>query len=282
MDCLTVKTSMGYIAEDDAEDDEEFFDMQEGLRRSRQQQEEAMKKKRRHDLDEEEADLDDDDVDPDYQPEHKKKGQKRVREMEEELDMGSLKEAGLGDLKKKAKLYTQLRTMLLAHDDALEGPTVPYIAKDQTFCEICQREMETPRLLKRHTAKFHKKKTKHMCEEPGCDKIFLNKYSLDAHMKEHREEFIHCEVQGCKGQFTTERAYKKHKKDFHTVLSAEEMQKRICPFCTKESRSATQGAEHRAQCQHNPNRIEIPCGICKRVFYLQKYVNRHLRDEHGQ
>ncbi len=57
-----------------------------------------------------------------------------------------------------------------------------------------------------------------------------------------------------------------------------------CSFCEKEFKAKTDAHEHQQICQSNPDKSDpLPCQYkgCQKVFPARKYLNKHMKAEHG-
>lgn len=167
-------------------------------------------------------------------------------------------------------------------EDMEIGQNIPKPDKKQKNCEICNRQCPSHKALKNHMKQFHLGQIKFTCDD--CDKNFWTRKGLDEHMHEHgkggkegSEGKLLCE-KGCNDKsFTTDRARKRHYKDYHT-----KQKPKVCKHCGFKTKTKTLVRQHEMGCEKNKNRKELLCEVCEKGgFYLGKKVMAHKRKEHG-
>ncbi|OMJ75095.1 hypothetical protein SteCoe_25832 [Stentor coeruleus] len=99
-----------------------------------------------------------------------------------------------------------IKDLSILHKDKLE--------KSQTFCQECKLEFQSIRGLRQHEGKIHTKSEKILeCNE--CHKLFKNKYSLKAHLKQVHEKMIKLPCEKCGKILFSKYTLKNHQRKNH-------------------------------------------------------------------
>ena len=150
---------------------------------------------------------------------------------------------------------------------------IPAPAPHQVHCDICCKDLLTPKALRRHL-RAHKGMTHYLC--PKCGKHLASGPTWDMHKEPcGRTEFTH-NCRECGKGYHQKQSLVEHIKAKHQpVPSAAD---RTCPECGVMFNRVKTMREHRAV-----HRGPFPCPMegCKEQFSLLKRLNRHLREKHG-
>ncbi|OMJ86843.1 hypothetical protein SteCoe_11551 [Stentor coeruleus] len=88
------------------------------------------------------------------------------------------------------------------------------LKKSETFCHDCQLEFQSIRGLRQHEGKIHSKSEK-ILECSKCQKLFKNKYSLKAHLKQVHEKITKLPCEKCGKILFSKYTLKNHLKKHH-------------------------------------------------------------------
>lgn len=135
-------------------------------------------------------------------------------------------------------------------------------------CAICADEF-----------KYFKVLSEHMCEHysnykcPECDRVFINKQSMQTHSYRHKKGEYKCSQ--CPKIFDTRLKIREHEHVTHKLSN----KKRKCGFCDEKFSSADLVKNHEAR-EHGITRINLTCEACDRSFASHKGLVTHKRRHH--
>ncbi|KAJ8927764.1 hypothetical protein NQ314_019768 [Rhamnusium bicolor] len=121
-------------------------------------------------------------------------------------------------------------------------------------CIVCTKSFSRESLLRRHE-KIHNDVPKYMCSQ--CDKTFLTKQYLDAHMEKHK---------------------KKRPAWNDTKLSTATTNPHKCNYCEASFTSAIKLTRHITS---HAGLRPYPCKLCGRTFLLSHHLTRHMRSHYA-
>ena len=139
---------------------------------------------------------------------------------------------------------------------------VPDPAPHQVYCDICKKDLPTPKAL-RHYLRFHKGKTKYLC--PKCGRHLASSCTFDMHRESYgSSEFTH-NCCACGKGYHNKQSLVEHLKSKHQP--APSVEDRTCPDCGVVFNLIKTMREHRAT-----HRGPFPCPVegCKEEFSLPK------------
>ena len=158
----------------------------------------------------------------------------------------------------------------------------PMYEKGDTFCKICDKEMNTHQALVTHYGKHHQNTSIYMCNE--CGKGFMRAEGHRKHVAGHNAaRRIKCTDNTCPKTFTTKLGLKAYLKLKHSG----DKERIKCKFselgCEKTFTVKGNMTEHTVKCKFNPDGLkELFCDICKKGgFYMTKRILQHKRSCHG-
>ena len=150
---------------------------------------------------------------------------------------------------------------------------VPVPAPHQVHCDICHKDLPTPKAL-RHHLQAHKVMTHYLC--PKCGKHLASGQTWDMHKEScGSTEFTH-NCQECRKGYHQKQSLVEHIKAKHQPIPS--AADRTCLECGVVFNLLKTMREH-----HAVHRDPFPCPVegCKEQFSLPKRLNRHLREKHG-
>ena len=155
--------------------------------------------------------------------------------------------------------------------------------KTDTFCRLCEEELDTHENLVRHNMRIHKNQSNYSCRE--CGKTFLTSEGHRLHVDGHNSaKRISYEEETCPKTFGSKLALKAHMKLKHCDNPKPRVE---CKFkdrgCKKTFAAKGNMAEHCFKCKFNPAGMkEYKCEICKTGgFFMPKRMLEHKRKVHG-
>ena len=138
-------------------------------------------------------------------------------------------------------------------------------------CKSCEVQFQTERELQLHTSQKHKELEPELrCPEPGCNKAYFTKSTLEAHIKSHRrlKSEIKCSV--CSKVFDKESRLKTHMV-FHTGERPF-----ACDFNGCVWKFPTQSKLARHKRSHNNDR-RYQCVECSKGFARNEHLQQHMK-----
>lgn len=183
------------------------------------------------------------------------------------------------------------------HEDVIEAesPTsknkTKSTTRDNSFCDICQRQFPTSESLKQHMV-MHRTPV-HQCEVCGktftrsthkkrhqlihqklknfnciqCNKIFHRKDHLQRHLQMHSIKKMY-ECSTCDEKFISELKLAKH-----TITHSQKIVVHPCEVCGKEFTRSTHKRRHLLVHQTAPK--EFKCDNCNKIFRRKHHLERH-------
>ena len=160
--------------------------------------------------------------------------------------------------------------MATAEDICFE---VPQPAKHQVHCDLCRKDLPTPKALRWHL-RVHWGKTHYICKK--CGKHLASSHTYDMHKEScSSTEYTHNCLTFGKG-YHTKQAMMKHLKSKHQPVPP--VEDRTCPQCGEVFNLVKTMREHRAV-HRDP--FLCPVEDCPEIFSLPKHLNRHLQEKYG-
>ena len=150
---------------------------------------------------------------------------------------------------------------------------VPRLAPHQIHCDICRKDLATPKALRYHLW-AHKGMTHYLCLK--CGKHLTSGCTWDMHKEScGSTDFAHNYWECGKG-YHQKQSLVEHLKAKHRL--APSAADRTCPECGVVFNLLKTMREHQAV-----HRGPFPCLVegCKEEFSLPKWLNRHLREKHS-
>ena len=166
-------------------------------------------------------------------------------------------------------------------------------------CDICSINFKTPTGYKKHM-KIHKNKQEGVQYECKiCSKAFYHKYNLSCHEAAHNTA---CVCDYCGKSFGSSRLLDHHKNKIHLHV---QLKTHTCPKCSEEFDMKSDlkrhiAVAHEEQSEHicylcgalvknlthhvrnvHSNTGRVHCLLCKQDFTLQKYLDDHINEVHG-
>ena len=139
---------------------------------------------------------------------------------------------------------------------------VPDPAPHQVHCNICKKDLPTPKALRRHL-RFHKGKTKYLC--PRCGRHLASSRTFDMHKESCGSSDFTYNCHECGKGYHNKQSLVEHLKSKHQP--APSVEARTCPDCGVVFNLIKTMREHRVM-----HRGPFPCPVedCKEEFSLPK------------
>ena len=138
-------------------------------------------------------------------------------------------------------------------------------------CILCDRSFALNTSLKAHIRGVHEGE-RLVCSVEGCGRTFLEKKTLDAHMKIHNCEFaFKCEI--CSKGFTHKTQFEGHMNRHYGIKPYE------CAICGRKYTYATDLKQHVSVCGEEKTE---KCEFCDKSFVCQKYLKGHVKSVHSK
>ena len=150
---------------------------------------------------------------------------------------------------------------------------VPTLAPHQVHCNICRKDLPTPKAL-RHHLRAHKGMTHYLC--PKCGKHLTSGRTWDMHKESCGSADFGQNCWECGKGYHQKQSLVEHLKAKHQLASS--AANRTCSECGVVFNLLKTMREHRAV-----HRGPFPCSVegCKEEFSLPKWLNRYLREKHS-
>ena len=153
--------------------------------------------------------------------------------------------------------------------------------KENIQCKLCNEEMNSKSLLKRHLEEQHKVfdlENPIQNKDPSefvcnlCSKGFKRNEHLASHMNSHKFKKDKYTCSDCGKQFTT-----KSNLNHHQVSHTDNKEKYVCDLCQKTFSSKGNLGRHKEGVH---NRTAHICDICDKEFSRQDTLKDHEKHEH--
>ncbi|CAH1171139.1 unnamed protein product [Phaedon cochleariae] len=134
------------------------------------------------------------------------------------------------------------------------------------ICVVCNKSFSRYALLARHE-KVHSDAPRYACTVSQCDKTFLTKEYLNAHLENHTKKRPYtCKI--CSKSFVFKQGLERHE------VSHQASKPHKCNYCEASFTSSIKLARHITS---HAGLRPYPCKQCGRTFLLSHHLTRHMR-----
>ncbi|XP_050306127.1 zinc finger protein 771-like [Anthonomus grandis grandis] len=157
-------------------------------------------------------------------------------------------------------------------DNEIKGKKEISPKREPCKCTFCDEIFKTKQEWVQHVRTEHASKKPFACEQ--CDASYLNKYSLQIHMRKHTNEkpFV-CAT--CGKSFNSSASLNHHAK-IHTGTRPY-----ACPQCDRSFKTHNNLRTHRLQVHQDRTEWQFFCDLCDKKFPLQSNLRKHLKRHAG-
>lgn len=139
---------------------------------------------------------------------------------------------------------------------------------EELQCAICAADFNHFKLLTEHMSEHY---SNYKC--PDCDRVFINKQSMQTHSYRHKKGEYKCSE--CPKIFDSLVKIREHERVTHRLAN----KKRKCGFCMQKFTSAEAVKIHQAR-EHGVTRPLVFCADCNNPYSSQKSLTVHIKRDH--
>ncbi|XP_035712326.1 gastrula zinc finger protein XlCGF8.2DB-like [Folsomia candida] len=152
-----------------------------------------------------------------------------------------------------------------------------HTSRDRPSCDICHRVFYTSETLRRHIDAIHSTidRPRFPCGFPDCDKFYLTKDDVSAHIKtQHSETPIRFPCTLCGKEFKTRAELEKHI-SIHTKEKSY-----VCSTCERRFPSLSNLRSHEVTHLEKSARRIFKCCLCPQMSLTRANLQKHVQVVH--
>lgn len=154
---------------------------------------------------------------------------------------------------------------------------VRHIEPEAFKCEICSYSVSRPKFLECHR-QTHSDPSEKQFSCDKCNKRFIWKGALRAHLMNHqseRRDFL-CPI--CKRKYLSSGSLSWHKKTAHaSETTATVKTKNLCEICSKTFATLTSYKEHKLTHSEESEKLQLCCPKCGKWLKNQRCLKSHMQ-----